>query len=191
MNDEAELDQVAPGLFIWQRYDSAVKADLFSTAMVTPAGVYLVDPIPIKSAALRPVLEGGEVVGVILTNANHARASAEFAERFHVAIAGKGRPGERPSLEITFIEIEGAAEGEIALHLARDGGTLIMGDALINMDSSGFAFLPAKYCSNHKLMRKSLRQLLDCRFERILFAHGLPILSQAHARLTELLKGSQ
>ena len=37
-------------------------------------------------------------------------------------------------------------------------------------------------------MRRSLRQLLEFRFERLLFAHGTPIISGAHARLAELLE---
>ncbi len=85
------------------------------------------------------------------------------------------------------VTIAGAAAGEIALHLCADGGTLIVGDALINMGSQGFTLLPAKYCDNQKKMRLSLRQLLDYPFERILFAHGEPVTAQAHARLAELL----
>jgi glyoxylase-like metal-dependent hydrolase (beta-lactamase superfamily II) len=37
-------------------------------------------------------------------------------------------------------------------------------------------------------MRESLRQLLDFQFERILFAHGEPLTTNAHARLTEILE---
>ena len=80
------------------------------------------------------------------------------------------------------ITIEGAASGEMAFHFADSGGTLVVGDALINFEPYGFTMLPAKYCSNQKQMRGSLRQLLDWPFERLLFAHGSPILSSARAR---------
>jgi glyoxylase-like metal-dependent hydrolase (beta-lactamase superfamily II) len=83
--------------------------------------------------------------------------------------------------------IEGAAAGEIALHYAPDSGTLIVGDALINFEPYGFTFLPGKYCSNEKEMRRSLQRLLGYEAERILFAHGTPILSGASDRLRELL----
>jgi hypothetical protein len=36
-------------------------------------------------------------------------------------------------------------------------------------------------------MRESLRKLLDYNAERILFAHGMPILSRARGRLRQLL----
>jgi glyoxylase-like metal-dependent hydrolase (beta-lactamase superfamily II) len=85
------------------------------------------------------------------------------------------------------IRIEGAAAGEMVLHYAPDGGTLIVGDALINVEPYGFTFLPAKYCSNEKEMRRSLQKLLDYKAERMLFAHGTPILSGASDRFRGLL----
>ena len=97
----------------------------------------------------------------------------------HTAIA--------PNLEIA--PIAGAPAGEIAVFSTADGGTLVVGDAIINMDGYGFTFLPAKYCDDAKLMRKSLRRLLDFQFERLLFAHGAPIVSGARRRLEELLEG--
>ena len=38
-------------------------------------------------------------------------------------------------------------------------------------------------------MRQSLEKLLDYSFERILFAHGTPILSGGRARVEQLLAG--
>jgi glyoxylase-like metal-dependent hydrolase (beta-lactamase superfamily II) len=92
--------------------------------------------------------------------------------------------------DLMVVTIDGAAPGEIALHWAAEGGTLIFGDALINMGSNGFSFLPNKYCLNPKLMRRSLQKVLDYPCERILFAHGTPIVSQAKSRLTNLLRDS-
>jgi hypothetical protein len=50
--------------------------------------------------------------------------------------------------------------------------------------------LPAKYCSDQTEMRCSLRKLLVREVERILFAHGTPILSRASQRLEALLISS-
>ena len=93
--------------------------------------------------------------------------------------------------ELRVIAIEGAAPGEIVLHYTSNGGTLIVGDALINFEPYGFTFLPDKYCSSEKEMRRSLRKLLDCTAERILFAHGTPILSGASDRLQRLLDSNR
>jgi glyoxylase-like metal-dependent hydrolase (beta-lactamase superfamily II) len=64
---------------------------------------------------------------------------------------------------------------------------MVLGDALINFEPRGFGLLPAKYCLNPRMMRRSLAKLLDYTFERMLFAHGTPILSGARDRLKELL----
>lgn len=201
MEADLTFHQLSPALSLWQRYDSLVKAELFSTRLVTAAGVVLIDPIPLPADALSGEKE--RWAGVVVTNGNHSRAALSLVKNRSVPIfahasihdeladgqvmAATDREKIIPDLEV--IEIEGAAPGEIALHWSGEGGVLILGDALINMGSQGFAFLPAKYCRNHKLMRRSLRKLLDYSFERILFAHGTPIVSRARARLERLLDG--
>lgn len=201
MAKATDVQQIRPGLFLWDVYDPAVKAELFSTGIRTDTGVYLVDPIPLDEDALGDAFEPGSVSGIIVTNENHARAAAEFAACFDVCIyahkdalpalesgntrellVGRDSP---PGLQTT--AIEGAPAGEIAIYCERDGGTLVIGDALINFGSHEFDLLPAKYCTDPRQMRRSLRQLLDFDFERMLFAHGTPIVKNAHRRLAELL----
>jgi len=196
-----DFDRITPYLCVWHGYDPAVKADLYSTCLVTSEGAYLVDPIPLQSESLGELIGSSHVAGIIVTSANHHRASTRFAEQFSAPVfACKGAfPGATPRQfrrlaggdeicdGLRVICIEGAAAGEILLHYAPDGGTLIVGDALINFEPYGFTFLPGKYCSNEKEMRRSLRKLLDYKAERMLFAHGTPILSGASERLRALL----
>jgi hypothetical protein len=196
-----ELDRADRGLSLWQAYDPKCKADLFSTALETPAGTYLVDPIPLGEIALTSLRSLKKPVGIFITNGNHVRAAAEFARSFSVPILAheslRGGPdlpqatwlqdGQIIGEGLTVIAIDGAPVGEIAIHYAANGGSMIFGDALINFEPYGFSFLPAKYCENSKLMQRSQRKLLDYVFDRMLFAHGTPILSNGHARLEELL----
>ena len=196
-----EFDHVAPGLLIWQVYDRVLKADLSSSALETPGGTYLVDPLELTRDALHNLLEGRTIAGIVITNVNHERATQWFADRFSVPIylhpAAKealGIPQPVPLRNNDEIEpglrtipIEGAPSGEIALHFEGGGGTLVMGDALINFEPHGFGFLPAKYCLDYKLMRRSLPKLLNYKFERMVFAHGTPMLSNARERLENLL----
>ena len=192
-NPMVETQQLRPGLTIWSRYDSAVKADLFSTAIATASGTFLVDPIKLENEEWPTTLN---VTGIVITNANHVRASADLARKFSVPIHATSNAsisgsrelceGDFLADELQIVAIGGAAPGEIALFSARDSGVLIVGDALINFGSSGFTFLPAKYCSDSKQMRKSLRKLLDLNFERMLFAHGVPIMDKARDRLAAL-----
>ena len=201
MTSTAEFQTIAQNLFFWQAYDAKVKADLSSSAVVTKRGIFLVDPIPLTNDAIDRLTRRNRVAGVIVTNANHFRGSAQFAAVFDVQtyarreslvdhtapgiseIADGGHVGEG----LNVIAIDGAAPGEIALYSSDDAGALILGDALINFEPHGFTLLPRKYCSNQKQMRRSLLRLLDYKFERLLFAHGTPILTRAMARLQELL----
>ena len=200
--DEVELQRVCPSLVSWSRYAPEVKAELFSTAVIGERGAYLVDPIAVDATALREALASAEISGVVVTNENHARAAAGTAAAFGVAISAHrdaraavdlpaGRDivdGEQFAPGLTAIAIDGAPAGEIAIYAEADRGSLIVGDALIHMGSYGFTFLPAKYCRNHKQMRRSLRKLLDWDFQRIAFAHGLPIVTKAKDKLASLLE---
>lgn len=194
-----ELCQVASDLFFWQAYDPKVKAHLFSTAILTSSGILIVDPIPVGETALNELVRTAPVIGIVITSSNHTRASQEFSTRFSAPLFAhrNSLPEEASFTALTdgdkicgvldVIELHGAAPGEIALHFPPNDGTLVVGDALINFGPLGFSLLPKKYCSDEKAMRRSLRKLLPHKSQRMLFAHGTPILSGATARLHRLL----
>ena len=197
-----ELQIIGPGLALWHAFDPTAKAELFSTAVRCARGLLLVDPIPLTDSAEDELLALGPVAEIIVSNANHWRASAALAEKWGLALSGHAslandavgsfkplRQGDMILDSIQVIEILGAAPGEIALYLPANHGSFILGDALIHFDPYGFAFLPAKYCTDYKLMQQSLRKLLDYQSDRMLFAHGTPILSEARSRLEHLLNG--
>jgi glyoxylase-like metal-dependent hydrolase (beta-lactamase superfamily II) len=201
MRPASDFDRIVPNIAIWHAYDPEVKTELYSTCVATGSGTYLVDPILLQREAFAEMMGSGPVAGIVLTNSNHHRAAAQFAQQFSVPIFAHGDtfPNDQTG-QLTFltdgdeicdglrvIGIAGGPPGEIVLHYAVYGGTLIVGDALINFEPYGFAFLPTKYCSNQKQMRRSLRKLLDYKGKRILFAHGTPILSAASERLQALL----
>jgi glyoxylase-like metal-dependent hydrolase (beta-lactamase superfamily II) len=201
MIEAADLVSLGGSLWLWQAYDPEVKADLSSSAALSGGRLFLIDPIPLAPNPLAELTAHAPTASVLVTNSHHPRAAAAFARRLDATIfaaepvihqfgdaqtqpiaGGEMMPG------IAAISIEGAASGEMAFHFADSGGTLVVGDALINFEPYGFTLLPAKYCLNQKLMRGSLRQLLDWPFERLLFAHGSPILCSARARLETLLR---
>jgi glyoxylase-like metal-dependent hydrolase (beta-lactamase superfamily II) len=204
MRPASDFDRIASNIAICLEYDSAVKAELYSICLTTASGTYLIDPILLQREALDEMIGSGPIAAIVVTNSNHHRASAQFAEQLAVAIFAHAHtiPSDQPGRlttvadgdeicdQLRVISIDGAASGEIVLHYAANGGTLIVGDALINLEPYGFAFLPAKYCSDQREMRRSLRKLLDYEAERILFAHGTPILSRASQRLEALLISS-
>jgi len=197
-----DLYQPFPGLFFWQYFDAAVKADLCSSAILASEKIYLVDPILLEASQLDRLCQKAPPAGIIVTNANHVRASDYYSRELSVPILaepatfrGKKPPqfveivaGKKICADLEVIAIEGAVAGEIALYDPLKGGTLIVGDALINFDPPGFAVLPRKYCLNERQLRQSLWERLTRPAERMLFAHGTPILSDASAHLRRLLK---
>ncbi len=197
-----DLHRPNSSLALWYAHDLASKTDLFSTAVKTPDGrLLLIDPIGLAPAAEADLLRFGVPAAILVTNSNHWRASPTWAEKLQLPFfAAEGCETSGPVIsqpvstfpdlvpDLAVIEIQGAPPGEIALHWPYDGGTLIVGDALIHFDPYGLAFLPAKYCQNQKQMQKSLHQLLNRPFERLFFAHGLPILHGAFGRVAALLK---
>lgn len=193
-----EFQIIRPGLFFWQGYDAKVKTDLGCCAVATPDGLVFIDPLPLAPGPLAELADGCAPVGIVLTNANHERAAADFARRFGIPIhAHAGARGEVAAdvwMEnedailpggIRALELPGFAKGEIALHAG--GDSLLLGDALINAEPYGFSILPDKYCADAKLARRSLQKLLPLPVEIITFAHGLPIVTGAHRRLETLL----
>jgi glyoxylase-like metal-dependent hydrolase (beta-lactamase superfamily II) len=191
-----EFCRVSTAFAIWYTHDSTVKADLFSTAFSARNELTVVDPIALPQT-LRAELDSlGHVTTIVVTNANHLRDTANFS-----CSASIFAPTELDAdltqnhvlsdgLQIgpfRAIKIDGAADGEFALYHPDDGGTLIVGDALINFEPHGFVLLPKKYCTDQKRMIRSLRGLLDFDFNRVFFAHGNPIMTSARERLASLL----
>jgi hypothetical protein len=200
-----EIDLLTPRISLWHAFDPALKADLFSTAILTAAGPYIIDPIPLPADELLALVQGREIAGIIVTNANHARSAPEFSMTLSVPIFAHSdsfaelegsrlqevSDGAVLAGELRIIGIPGAGGGEIALYDAEEGGTIVVGDALINFEPYGFNFLPPKYCEDEERMRTALRKLLDLRAQRLLFAHGIPISKKATERLRQLLEGKQ
>jgi hypothetical protein len=199
-----DVDAITAHIAVWHAYDPGIKAELYSTSLTTSGGIYLIDPIPLQKQALDELLGSSRVAGIIVTNSNHHRFAVQFAQQFagpifaHRDAFTEEQPvrlttvfdGEEICDGLHVIGIEGAPLGEIVLHYSAYGGMLIIGDALVNFEPHGFTFLPAKYCSNQKQMRRSLRKLLDYKAERMFFAHGAPILSSAIERLQALVNSS-
>ena len=194
-----EIQQVRDGLWFWQRFQPSVKVDCSSCAVRAGTGLILVDPIPLDAGALEELRLLGEPAAIVATNGNHDRAIAQLRAKLGVPVFAHAdaaralgfevdrtlHDGEMLFDSLEVVEIAGAGPGEIALHDAR--GWLIVGDALTNLEPSGLALLPAKYCTDEREMRVSLRKLLRFPSEVLTFAHGLPVVSRARPRLESLL----
>lgn len=194
MKPTPEFQQVTDTLFVWHDYNSDCKTDCSSTAVRTPEGFVLIDPIRLEEQALERMVGTGRVAAVLLTNGNHLRGAPYEKERLDVPVlAPEGartdvaadrwvQDGEILFQSLKAVALPGAGPGETAY---LTGKTLIIGDAIVHLD--GLAILPDKYCENPRLLKESLKVLHSLDFESACFAHGLPILEGAKAKLVAVL----
>lgn len=201
MRPASEIQLVNDRLVFWQGYDPASKVDLCSHAYLSVQGWVLIDPMPLFDRVFAELRGGQKIAAIILTNANHERAAADYVKKTGAPIIA--HEGARKELTVqidgwlqdggkfcgmTAIHLPGFVPGEIALHAPEAGGVMMMGDALINLEPLGFALLPDKYCDDAKQARESAQKLLQFSFEVMTFAHGLPIITGAKRKLEQLLQ---
>jgi glyoxylase-like metal-dependent hydrolase (beta-lactamase superfamily II) len=197
MKPVPEYSTVRPGLFHWQGYEPEVKCDCSSTAIVTPAGLIFIDPIPLADAALKDLVAESfsAPAAVVLTSGNHQRESLALAKCFGIPVFAPENAGEDiiadqrfspgdPVAGMETIALPGFGLGEtVFLH----DDLLIFGDALINLEPEGLRLLPEKYRQDKKQSLRSLEALLPRKPGLLLFAHGHPIIQNAASRLSGCL----
>lgn len=196
-----EFLSVTPEIVAWSIYSESVKTYLCSAAHVHLGKVAFIDPvIPERETIWRKIEALGSPNLIVLTNGNHERDARKFADECGIPIAASAEA----TAELTFkpdvilngqpmiqglrpIPCPGAGPGEYAF-FSESTSTLFLGDALINLPDTGVQLLPKKYCVNHAQNITSLARLLALPFERILMAHGMPIISHPHTALKNCLK---
>ena len=194
MKPVADFHQITSDLFVWHGYNPECKTDCTSTAIRTPDGFVLIDPVRLEEQAIERIVSDEKVVAVLLTNGNHLRGSLYEKERLDVPIyAPSGAEsmvpvdrvvsdGELLWETLRAIALPGGSPGETAYHAP---GVLVIGDAVTNLD--GLQVLPEKYCADLPLLLNSLRAIRPLQFEVACFAHGLPIVGQARQKLADIV----
>jgi len=194
-----EFRSVLPEVLFWEAYDPGVKCVLSSAAVHVGDGWLLVDPIALSAEALGGLCALGSIRGVLLTNGNHDRAAEWYREKFRVPVLASElaarvletrvdqvvREGEVLFGVSEVVGLQGAGPGEIAL--CSHGRVVSVGDALIHLESHGFALLPERYCEDARELRLSLQKLLRFECEVLTFAHGSPLVREARQQLHHLL----
>lgn len=194
---KAEIQLVHEKLAFWQAYEPGVKCDLSSCAILTREGLVLVDPISLTENGMVALHSLGRPHAIVLTNGNHLRDALAFRSRLEIPVFASANAETEAGILVDrilaeeelvaglrVVSIEGAGLGEIALC---GDGTLCVGDAIINLSSHEFSLLPEKYCDAPEKLRDSLRKLLQYEFQVMTFAHGAPLIKDAHSRLENLL----
>ena len=75
MKPVPDFHQITSDLFVWHGYNPECKTDCTSTAIRTPDGFVLIDPVRLEEQAIERIVSEDKVVAVLLTNGNHLRGS--------------------------------------------------------------------------------------------------------------------
>jgi glyoxylase-like metal-dependent hydrolase (beta-lactamase superfamily II) len=194
MKPVPDFHQITSDLFVWHGYNPECKTDCTSTAIRTPEGFVLIDPVRLEEQAIERMVNDDKVVAVLLTNGNHLRGSLYEKERLDVPIYAPNGAQSMVPLDrmvsdgellwetLRAIALPGGSPGETAYHAP---GVLVIGDAVTNLD--GLKVLPESYCADLPLLLTSLRALRPLQFDIACFAHGLPIVGRAREKLAEIV----
>lgn len=198
MASARQIQWVGSDVAVWSAYEPAVKCDLSCTALITSEGMVFIDPIDLAESELATLTSIARPFAILITNGNHSRSAASLRERFGVRIFAPSaarhaldidadvlfNPDVSPLAGIDTISIPSAGPGEVAY---RHGDTLVIGDALIHLEATGFALLPEKYCADAAKLPGELRKLLTSLFKTMTFAHGAPLTDNPRQLLKNLL----
>ena len=192
------IEEVLPGIFRWEQYSPEHKVELTSHAIIQEGRIFVFDPIPLASAAMALLVERASMTAIVLTNENHQRDAVSWRNQCNVPIWAAAeamlpwpdvRRFQRSETEWQGWKVQwldGAAGGEVALRWDRES-VVVCGDAIVNLPGRGLELLPEKYCRNQTQLKQSLRILAACPFERLLMAHGRPVLAEASQCVGRLL----
>ncbi|MEM9445871.1 MAG: MBL fold metallo-hydrolase [Verrucomicrobiota bacterium] len=185
--------------FVWSTYDPSCKTEVYSYALIRDKKLILIDPIEPSADCEEELLKAGPPALIILTNSNHERANTYWKNKYNLPLGASASSVKDLSLmpEVILedlkqihtlkpIYLPGGAPGETALY-HETSKTMIVGDALINLEETSFDILPAKYCSDQQELIQSLKKLLAFPFETLLMAHGAPLTENPMGKLNKIL----
>ncbi len=199
------MEEILPGLFHWTTFHERIRQEV-SSYYYEPSHA-LIDPrVPNEGLGW---FGGKEPRLILLTNRHHYRHSGHFREAFGCPVfcheAGlhefAGGPevkrfsfGEEVAPKIVALEVGAICPEDTALHLREvGGGALAFADGLMRSTDGSLTFAPDFLLGNDpekvkRGLRRSLRRLLDQRFDNLLFAHGVPLIGGGKEALGAFLE---
>lgn len=174
-------------------------------ALPTADGPVLVDPFILEGPQATALEALGTPSHILITNQNHARdaeayrtrygarilAHAELDGYFPFSLDGSFADGETLPGDLTAVHLPGTFRGETALYHAAEGGSYVLGDALINIDleryglpgtlmgvvgwPQGLGTMPRLLMLDEETALASYERLYRHDFSRLLMSHGDPV----------------
>jgi glyoxylase-like metal-dependent hydrolase (beta-lactamase superfamily II) len=197
------LREVAPGLWYWTAPHPAWRGatgwpeDVGCVCYRATQATVLIDPLlpPGEEEAFWSFVDGlGLRVEVLLTASWHRRDAREVAQRYGTTVWAHERAGQHldfptrndalPDGVDTFTP-DGDREGQVAFYL-REHEALVVAEFFMGT-GNGFKLCPSPTLHDLDAFHRSMRKLVDLEIERVLVAHGEPVLSDGRRRIAEAL----
>ena len=193
------MEELARGLRRWTAWHDHWEEDVASLALETDDGLVLIDP-------LEPPPELRKADHVLLTVYWHARSTGDLRPKRVWAASRSAKPLANRGVTVTDAvpgetELPGgvrafatARSGEVVYWLP-DQKAVVVGDVLLGAGAKPRATSdPLRLCperwmgkTTHDDLRESLRPLLELPVQRVLVAHGKPVLRSGKRTLEQLL----
>ena len=200
----ASMQEISPGIWHWTARHERIGADV-SSYYLTSEHV-LLDPM-IPAEGMEWLEEHGPPEHVLLTNRHHDRQAWQLQERFGCAVhcirngvhelEGRGRVepfdfgDELPGGAVVY-EVGAICPDETALHFPAHAA-LACADGVMHYGGK-LGFVPEQYMDDPAetkvALRRAYARLLDLEFDRLLVAHGAPLLGGANQALREFATAS-
>ncbi len=188
--------EVAPGLWYWTAphpswrpgadWPEHVNCVYYEAA----DAVVLIDPLLPRGAEEdfleqldRDVERVGLPVTILLTAPWHERDAPELAERYGTSVGHSLPEG------VELFVPGGQDEGQVAFFI-RPHRALVVAEFLMGHEG-GLRVCPSPALVDKQAFDTSLRELLELPIDRVLVAHGEPVLAEGRHRITEAVFRSQ
>jgi glyoxylase-like metal-dependent hydrolase (beta-lactamase superfamily II) len=202
-------DTILPGLHTWSQFQDMRRVDFNGFFWARPEGGLLVDPMPMGEDQLRFVDEHGGARWILLTNADHWRASSELKARFGAAVFAP--EGDHAWLGDRGEEVDGwyADRGQlpaglrevVEVHWVRGGKTpaeavlyleplraLLFGDVVRSDRCGALRLLPDDKIADREQVVADLMALRDVNQQAVLLGDGDSLWTGARSAFLDFLR---
>jgi uncharacterized cupin superfamily protein len=190
---------IVPGVWTWSRWQ-ADRAMFFNAWFVAgDGGNMVVDPLEPDSDDLAFVDERG-LAAVVITNRDHERAAALFAQRYDVPVIASLPDANEISVPVARTLAHGESifgwsvvgfdgfktPGEFAL-VHRSSRSAITGDALWGVPAGAVRLMPDEKLEDPARAALSVRQLMALGVRHLLVGDGMPVFHHGWEALVDML----
>ncbi|HEY5348437.1 MAG TPA: hypothetical protein VIJ64_01860 [Candidatus Lustribacter sp.] len=190
---------IVPGVATWSRWQ-ADRAMFFNAWFVAgEGGNMVVDPLEPDADDLAYVAERG-LAAVVITNRDHERAAALFAQRYDVPVIASLPDANEMSVAVARTVAHGETlfgwrviglagfktPGEFAL-FHRASRSAITGDALWGVPAGAVRLMPDEKLADPRRAALSARRLLTLGVRHLLVGDGMPVFGRGGDALLDML----